>query len=201
MPRTLTIRRAGAGEAAALAETLAQAFADDPICAWVLPDEAVRPELTRAFFGVFAEFVLEAGEAHIDETGAGAALWLATDPADSHEDDGGLGAAIAEACGPFADRIAIIGELQAAAHPSHAVHAYLPFIGVAPEGQGRGIGSSLLEARLRDLDKAGLPAYLEASTIQSARLYRRHGFEHMDNTIDLPDGPSLYPMWREPARR
>jgi hypothetical protein len=32
-------------------------------------------------------------------------------------------------------------------------------------------------------------------------LYRRHGFVELDHTIDLPEGPSLYPMWREPMPR
>jgi len=27
-------------------------------------------------------------------------------------------------------------------------------------------------------------------------LYRRHGFEQIGE-IELPDGPSLYPMWRD----
>jgi ribosomal protein S18 acetylase RimI-like enzyme len=191
------IRRADAAQADSVAEILAQAFSDDPVCQWAWPDPSLMPQVSRAFFRTFADFVLEAGEVDIDQSGRGAALWLPFDPSEQH-DDAAFGEALAEACGPFVERLAIVDDLMKANHPTHVVHAYLPFIGVAPAGQGRGIGSSLLEGRLRELDRAGLPAYLESTTIGSARLYRRHGFEHMANTIDLPDGPSMYPMWREP---
>jgi ribosomal protein S18 acetylase RimI-like enzyme len=197
LSRTLTIRRAYAQEAGTVAEILAQAFADDPVCKWAWPDAELMPKVSRAFFKTFASFVLEVGEAHVDDSTHGAALWLPFDPSDDHEDPE-FGEALFEACQPFGERLGVLDELMKAAHPVHAVHAYLPFIGVAPAGQGKGIGGSLLETRLRDLDRAGLPAYLEATTIDSARLYKRYGFEHMPNTIDLPDGPSMYPMWREP---
>lgn len=197
MTQTLLIRRAVSGEAELLSEVLAQAFANDPVCTWAWPDDSLRPDVSRAFFKVFAGFVLEAGEAYIrDERGV--ALWLPFDPADDH-DDPDLGEALAEACGPFADRLAIVDELMKASHPTHAPHAYLPFIGVTPAGQGQGIGGSLLEARTRELDQQGLPAYLEATTEAAARLYERHGFRRTSKTIDLPGGPSMYPMWREPG--
>jgi ribosomal protein S18 acetylase RimI-like enzyme len=198
LSQTLTVRRVRAAEAHRVAEILALAFADDPIAAWVWNDDpALAGEISRSFFRVFAEFALDAGEVHTDESGLGVALWLPFDPAEAQEDPA-LGEALAAACGPFAERLGILDGLMVASHPSERVHAYLPFIGVAPAGQGRGVGSSLLEARLRDLDREGTPAYLEATTVNNVRLYRRHGFEHMPKTIDLPDGPSMYPMWREP---
>jgi len=194
---TLTIRRAHAGEAALAAHILARAFDDDPVAAWLVPNLAARPAVLDAFFGVFTAFGVEAGEVHIDQSERGASLWLPFDPSDAH-DDPELGEALAAVYGPYAERFGMFDALTAAQHPAQVAHAYLPFIGVKPEGQGRGIGGNLLEARLRDLDVSGTPAYLEASTLDSARLYARHGFEFLPKSIDLPDGPSLYPMWREP---
>jgi ribosomal protein S18 acetylase RimI-like enzyme len=197
MSQTVTIRRASPPELDTISGTLAQAFATDPAFEWVWQDDpTLGREITRAFFQAFAAFALEAGEVFADETTNGVAIWLPFDPADQH-DDPALGEALAAACGPFAEKFGIVDSLMAAAHPMDVLHAYLPFIGVAPRGQGQGIGSALLDSRLRDLDRAGLPAYLEATTIDSVRLYRRHGFEHMPHTIDLPNGPSMYPMWRE----
>jgi ribosomal protein S18 acetylase RimI-like enzyme len=189
----------GETEVDVISEVLASAFAADPAFEWVWRDDpGLGPEITRAFFRTFASFALEAGEVFADEATTGVAIWLPFDPADQH-DDPALAEALAAACGPFSEKFGIVDGLMAAAHPTHASHAYLPFIGVAPQGQGQGVGGSLLAARLRDLDKQGVPAYLEATTIQSARLYERHGFQHRQATIDLPDGPSMYPMWREPA--
>ena len=45
---------------------------------------------------------------------------------------------------------------------------------------------------------SGIPAYLEASGPDSRRLYLRHGYADYGPRIDLPGGPALYPMWRQP---
>jgi len=87
-----------------------------------------------------------------------------------------------------------------ASHPHAPGHAYLPFVAVRPQRQGRGIGAALLRHRLAALDAAGTPAYLEASSVRSRRLYERIGFTRLPTRIELPDGPDMYPMWRAPRR-
>ena len=81
-------------------------------------------------------------------------------------------------------------------HPREP-HYYLPFMGVLPKWQGRGIGSALLRAGLETCDRDKVPAYLDASNESSRALYLRHGFEVI-RTLSLPDGPSFWQMWREP---
>jgi len=49
-------------------------------------------------------------------------------------------------------------------------------------------------------DREGRPAYLEATNEGNQRLYLRHGFE-VTAEITLPDGPTMWPMWREPANQ
>jgi ribosomal protein S18 acetylase RimI-like enzyme len=87
-------------------------------------------------------------------------------------------------------------EVMERTHPVEE-HMYLPFIGAAV--QGRGVGSRLLSALGRAADERELPVYLEATTEESAALYRRHGFRDT-GTIVAPDMPPLYAMWREPTR-
>src|SRR5262249_57086047 len=81
--------------------------------------------------------------------------------------------------------------------------AYLPFIAVDPLQQRRGIGTALLRYRLTELDTErdgmGTPAYLTASNRWSQKLYQRLGFRRMPVTIQLPQGPGMWPMWREGA--
>ena len=60
-----------------------------------------------------------------------------------------------------------------ARHPKEPPHGYLPMMGVAPERQGRGLGTALLEPGLGALDEDRTPAYLEASDTRSRELYRR----------------------------
>jgi GNAT superfamily N-acetyltransferase len=72
-------------------------------------------------------------------------------------------------------------------------------VGVPPEAQGQGRGSRLLAPVLDRCDEDGVPAYLEASTADNARLYERLGFESREEVEALP-GVRVRPMWREPRR-
>lgn len=46
-------------------------------------------------------------------------------------------------------------------------------------------------------DREGAPAYLEAGSERSKQLYLRHRFQ-VTGEIQLPDGPTIWSMWREP---
>jgi ribosomal protein S18 acetylase RimI-like enzyme len=71
-------------------------------------------------------------------------------------------------------------------------------IGVSPERQGEGLGSALIGSVLDRCDREGLAAYLEASNDRSRALYERLGFVVTGGSLDLPDGPRMWPMWRDP---
>jgi ribosomal protein S18 acetylase RimI-like enzyme len=70
-------------------------------------------------------------------------------------------------------------------------------LGTAPEHQGKGLGSAMMAPVLHRCDDEGLPAYLESSKESNIAFYRRHGFEVVGEVV-VPDGPTLWPMWREP---
>jgi GNAT superfamily N-acetyltransferase len=85
-----------------------------------------------------------------------------------------------------------------AKHPREP-HYYLPFVGVDPDWQGRGLGSSVLAPVLARCDSERVPAFLEASTPRNRALYERHGFAATEE-FRLGDGaPPQWRMWREPA--
>jgi ribosomal protein S18 acetylase RimI-like enzyme len=89
-------------------------------------------------------------------------------------------------------------EFQDKLHP-HEPHYYLSIVAVAPEHQGRGIGSALIRPILERCDRDGVPAYLEATTERNRALYERHGFRVSEEVRWPDDGPPLWLMWREPA--
>lgn len=74
---------------------------------------------------------------------------------------------------------------------------YLSVLGVLPEYQGRGLGSMLMGPVLERADDARQPAYLESSKERNVPLYERHGFR-VTEVIELPGGPPVWLMWREP---
>jgi ribosomal protein S18 acetylase RimI-like enzyme len=81
-------------------------------------------------------------------------------------------------------------------HPRGA-HYYFSNIGVAPEAQGRGLGSKLMCPTLDRCDKEGLPAYLEASSERNAALYERLGFQCTE-VLRFAGSPPLRLMMRPP---
>ena len=194
------VRPATPDDAAALKSVIAAAFMGDPIAEWVFRHEARRPDHHHVFFGGFVDLTLASGQAYTVDGHKGLTLWLDVDvEAMPDEDDGGLGAAFEAGLDlETLKRVAELDELMVANHPHDRSHAYLSFIAVHPDHQGTGVGTALLDHRLADLDAAGRPAYLEASTPRNAALYERLGFQRLPETIDLPGGPSLYPMWRDP---
>ncbi|WP_171058023.1 GNAT family N-acetyltransferase [Modestobacter altitudinis] len=85
------------------------------------------------------------------------------------------------------------------AHRPLPGHWYLHYLGVEPREQGTGIGGALLRPVLEECDRTGTPAYLEASCERNRSLYARHGFVQR-GAVSLPaGGPTVFPMWREPA--
>ena len=94
-------------------------------------------------------------------------------------------------------RLAAMREDMDKHHPMERKHAYLWFLGVAPEAQGHGVGSRLLKVGTDRCDAAALPAYLETQTERNVALYRRHGFEVISEHRCRADAPLMWSMWRE----
>lgn len=233
------IRRAGVHEREPVSRLLGEAFMDDPVSAWVFPDESHRREVHPRFFGVFLDAALRDGWVDVTEDISAAALWIPVGPggggaeggggsagtdrgrdtvgegtagmvgADAERTDGGGGrgqgvghdgtSALMAAADPGNERTGIVGGLTALAHPQDRFHYYLPSIVVAADRRGQGLGAALLGATLERCDREGVCAYLEASSTRSRALYERHGFVFTGTTVDLPGGPPMWPMWREPG--
>ncbi|MEV7971102.1 GNAT family N-acetyltransferase [Sphaerisporangium sp. NPDC088356] len=186
-------------DAAVAGEIIADAFSPDAITSWLIPPVRDRVPIQRRFFTMHAAHALDHGDIYgIHESGelAGVAVWFtAPFPEIPGQED-----VIASFAGEHAERFGILGEQMDKLHP-HEPHHYLAFIALVRGKTGRGLGSLLLEEHHRRLDAEGMPAYLEASSQASRRLYLRHGYVDMPELLRLPDGPVMYPMWRAPLPR
>lgn len=192
------IRQAGESDRETVVRLLDEAFMHDPVSSWVFPDEAHRRRVHGVFLGVFLEAALAGGRVDMAEDGTAAALWLQV-PADPPEEEDDTPARMREIADPDNERAELVGRLTGEAHPTGRAHEYLLLIAVSPERQGEGLGTALLAPALERCDREGMPAYLEASNARSSKLYERLGFAFTDRTVELPDGPTMWPMWREPA--
>lgn len=173
------------------ARLLADAFADDPVLAFLFRHVDRQAARRLALFTFMVEDAARRGS--LDEGDGAAAVWrlLPPDPAlPTHAPEDWIFAG----CEP---EIVATRQALATAHPE-TPHWYLFFLGTAVGRQGTGLGTRLLLSGLARADRMALPCYLEATTAASARLYERHGFERR-GTLTIDGGPTLYPMWR-PAR-
>lgn len=202
----VAIRTAAEGDRELVVRLLDEAFQDDPVSGWVFPGRDYRRATHHRLMAAFTDIVLADGRIDITEDGSACALWMSV-PADDpgHEDPHGGGrsddddfARMRRAVDPGNERVELIGRLTADVHPSGRAHEYLWMIGVVPARQGEGLGTALIGSVLGRCDREGRAAYLEASSERSRLLYERLGFEAGGEPLVLPDGPHMWPMWREP---
>lgn len=192
------IHRAGVDATAAVASTVAAAFFDDPVTIWLLPDERTRQALVQPLFELYVAPYIRLGETYLTEDRAGAAVWAP--PGSELFDAAGaeaFGSALGDLVGPGAERFAELAEIFEQHHPAEPSY-YCQFLATVPQSQGRGLGSAFLRDMLARADRDQIPAYHEATTPRNRVLYERHGYETVGE-FTLPDGPTLWPMWREPA--
>ncbi len=188
------LRKAAPADLDALARRLADAFYDDPVFSWLIPDERRRRARLRRFYAIELRHVgFARGRVWTCAELVGAAI---TAPPGAWRMP--PGAALAQ--GPvFGRHLARAARLLAAMewrHPREP-HYYVAHIGVAPNAQGMGLGSRLLGPTLERCDRERLPVYLEASNERSAALYERLGFRHT-RELRVGASPPLWLMWREP---
>lgn len=183
----------------AIADALSDAFYDDPVMSWILGDPASRSRRLAGLFGVLLRgHYLPLRTVWTTSGIEGAALWAppgrAVIPPTTLARNS---PAMLRALGTNALRA-----LRALTHVEHLhpeePHWYLGVLGTRSALQGRGIGSALLGPVLSRCDEEGLPAYLESSKHSNIAFYRRHGFEVTGEIPLPPDGPVVWPMWREP---
>jgi len=192
----VTVRRAGREDFRPLAEMLARAFYDDPVTAWFYPNARRRMAHATRFFGIRLRQIADQELIYTTDDHSGAALW--TEPGRWREDlrQSLMLLPMLPVLLPRIRRSTrAVREIERR-HPVEP-HYYLSVLGTDPEQQGGGIGSALLTPVLDRCDSEGIAAYLESSKASNVDFYVRHGFVVTDR-IELPDGPSLWFMWREP---
>jgi ribosomal protein S18 acetylase RimI-like enzyme len=182
----------------AVADTLTRAFFDDPVMAWVFEDANTRLEKLRTWMELNFDAAIGCGHLYTVEGRGSVAVWSPPD-VDIFDDPWGPRAArlLVELIGEAAEP-KLAGLIEMTNHHPAVPHFYLMLLGTRPEGQGQGLGGSLLGSILERCDAQGLIVHLESSNPSNIPFYERHGFEVMCDVKLGRDGPVANPMQRMP---
>jgi GNAT superfamily N-acetyltransferase len=195
------LREATSADVRQLAGALAAAFQDDPAFTWIMPVDRKRRAGLRRFFEVELKAV-GLGRGRIWTTPELTGACLSTPPGRWRLPLSAMlrhGPAFTRAFAARLPHAAALLQRMEWRHPREP-HHYFAYIGVAPEHQGKGLGSTLMQPTLRCCDEAALPAYLEASNERCAALYERLGFELVDE-LHYGSTQPLRLMLRPPVPR
>lgn len=178
---------------------LAAAFHDDPFWRWLLHQDSDYPDrLVQAFHVQLEHMALPRGLIHTADGIPGAAVWS---PPGTWETN------LFRHLRFWPDLIRLVGltrlpprllgiQRVQRVHPSEP-HWYLQLLGVDPRHQGSGWARKLLMPVLERCDQDRLPAYLETCNPDNVSLYRRFGFEVVQEVVMAKDGPTAICMLRE----
>ncbi len=204
--RAANPKRATAADREQVIDCLAAAFANDPVMSWIGRRDAKRDRGRRAMFTfLVGKLGLPGNELWTASDYSAAALWVPPERADMKlpwwEELQMFPTIISFTSLSGLSRVDAFRKAADKHHPKTKPHFYLMTIGVDPRFQGQGLGSALLDANLAMIDAKGLPTYLESSNEKNVPLYKRHGYEVVNEFRPAPDGPMLWGMWREAKAR
>jgi ribosomal protein S18 acetylase RimI-like enzyme len=182
--------------------TVARAFEDDPMFAWVFPDAQHRARSLQVLNRVPLRYGLRYGHVSHSHEGKAVAIWIPPGRAVSIGGMARFGLLNVpfrigfRAFGKFAGANDVMGKI----HTKHVPepHWYLLIVAVDPELQGHGVGTALLEEGLTRADQSNHPCYLETSHERNVPFYERFGFTVITRVPLGPGGPPGWAMRREP---
>jgi len=179
-------------EASNVISGLTLGFSADPFIRWLYPEAEEFLNHFPRVINFFGGRAFDHGCAFRNEDFTAGALWL---PPTVYPDEEQLVACFEQTVAQEKHNALFetLGQMNQY-HPDEDCW-HLAFIAVDPVGQGKGVGSALLETSLRHCDNDGRPAYLESTNPANLSLYKRYGFEEM-GVIKADQAPPLFPMLR-----
>ncbi len=193
------VRLATKADADALAATLARAFLDDPVTSHLLPDPAARTKALPRMFKLLFKLGLPHGACFVTSGYEAVTLWRPPNGWHVHLWDYIVNAP--ELLAVFGTNVLGVMDTMGRIEKLHpkTPHWYLQTIGTDPAKQGKGYGGRILRSQLGVADAQRVPCYLESSKDTNLPIYQSFGFV-VTGEIQIPNGPKLWPMWREPPQ-
>ena len=182
------LAQASPAEIAALAATLAEAFKNYAWTRWTVDSERHEARIA-AIQRLYLEHIgFPQGEVWADDWLKSVAVLVRPGPIEMLP---GLQDKLSDLHGAAGQRLQI-----RLPQPPEGTWT-LAALGVAPDIQGSGAGTALLQAVLQDADARGRSIALETSSERNLAFYNRHGFRSWAVT-EMPDGgPFVWSMVRQ----
>ena len=185
----------------AIAQVLAESFADDPSFEMVFHQSSGRLSTIQAFFEPFVADARKRGKITLAPNMQGACLWY---PADVDVFDAAFEQMLMEIVQIIAERV---GEEtaqfwqylieQVGKHEPQQSRCEVFFLGLKSSARGKGLGHDLIQPALDYADQHQLPCYLVSSNSRNLSFYKRHGFQEYC-PIKITDTYSMTGMYRPP---
>jgi GNAT superfamily N-acetyltransferase len=190
-------RRATLSDLEVVTDTIALAFAQDPVWAVAFARSDRRVDHQRALFRLWIEGALRYPWVWMTAGGEAVTIWIPPGGTDmSVEQEEAFDALAAENLGERAELLADLLRRFASAHPKAAPHYYLSLLGTHPAHRGQGIGMAPLADNLARIDAEGMPAYLESTNQLNDHRYERLGFGRLGEFESPFDKHVITTMWR-----
>lgn len=183
-------------------DVLCRCFKDDPHVNWFVGNrpetDAVQAEIRRRALVEYVTLAaLSCGQAFVAGGGRAVALWQ-----EGGIRPGGLGFLRANVnflfrCGVSGARRSLAMEKAAASNLPDGPYLFLWMVGVLPEARGKGIFRQLVQPRLAEADRRGVPVLLETTVERNLGLYGHFGFAELKR-YRIEDSPEVVVMERRP---
>jgi ribosomal protein S18 acetylase RimI-like enzyme len=187
------------------AHVISQAFIDDPLCSFMLPNRRTRAKTLYKFFRAYGEIKIKNNRGYgSGEPLQGAAYWNFPDQADVSINVKSLTIFLpllfTSYPGGYFRARKIIQQTDDL-HKKHASepHFYLDNIGVLPEARGKGISSKLIRPILEMADSQNVITYTDTVTRSNVSLYEHFGFQSVEESSIANTGITVWALRRLPA--
>jgi len=185
-------------------EVMGEAFHNDPLWQYLVPDEARRARVLSLSMSILVRYGLLYGKIYTTATLDGVACWLPpgeTTPSFSRLVRIGVRSAPIQLGWTGLSHYMAVENHCGNIHKSIAPgrHWYLWGIGVKPSRQGLGIGGMLMQPLLARADAYRLPCYLETMNEKNVPFYEKYSFRVVSDGIVPRHKLRVWAMLREPG--
>jgi len=184
---------------------LSEAFYDDPISVYLIPDVSERKAKLKYVYEYVIRYDILYGEVYATSPNLeGIAGWLHSENAYKtvkRQIKSGGPKVISKLGMEFYKKSKHVQEFTDLIHKKNAPfkHWCLDQLGVDPKLQGKGHAGVLLKAMFTRLDQEALPIYVETHKEKNVAIYQHYGFKILEDTMIPNTDIRKWAMLKEPS--